>query len=183
MQAQGQELEILETVRGKVPPEVFTTPYSNPVGGNPETVAANLREGMRVLKDAGYEVRNQKQVNTKTGVADGQTSPAQTADPARSVLPRSYKRFFIVAPASTREALYWSMRIGCAIGISTSSLPHGRNPCRRAMSSATHPGSPAADTAGSRNYVGIKNPAVDALIERVIFAKDRAELVAAHARR
>ena len=40
-------------------------------------------------------------------------------------------------------------------------------------------GSPAADQAGSRNYVGIKNPAVDALIERVIFAKNRAELVAA----
>ena len=37
----------------------------------------------------------------------------------------------------------------------------------------------AADTSGSRNYVGIKNPAVDALIERVIFAKDRAGLVAA----
>ncbi len=32
---------------------------------------------------------------------------------------------------------------------------------------------------GSRNYAGIKNPAVDALIERIIFAKDRAELVAA----
>ena len=40
-------------------------------------------------------------------------------------------------------------------------------------------GSQAADQAGSRNLVGIKNPAVDALIERVIFAKDRAELVAA----
>ena len=40
-------------------------------------------------------------------------------------------------------------------------------------------GSQAADTPGSRNFVGIKNPAVDALIERVIFAKDRAELVAA----
>ncbi len=40
-------------------------------------------------------------------------------------------------------------------------------------------GSQAADTPGSRNYVGIKNPAIDALIERVIFAKDRAELVAA----
>ena len=40
-------------------------------------------------------------------------------------------------------------------------------------------GSRAAETPGSRNYVGIKNPAVDALIERVIFAKDRAELVAA----
>ena len=39
--------------------------------------------------------------------------------------------------------------------------------------------SQAADTPGARNYVGIKNPAVDALIERVIFAKSRGELVAA----
>src|SRR5205085_10132598 len=31
---EGQELQILETVRDKVPPEVFTTPYANPVGGN-----------------------------------------------------------------------------------------------------------------------------------------------------
>jgi microcin C transport system substrate-binding protein len=37
----------------------------------------------------------------------------------------------------------------------------------------------AAGTPGSRNYVGIKNPAVDALIERVVFAKSRGELVAA----
>ena len=40
-------------------------------------------------------------------------------------------------------------------------------------------GSKAADQPGSRNLVGIKNPAVDALIDRVIFAKNRADLVAA----
>jgi microcin C transport system substrate-binding protein len=39
--------------------------------------------------------------------------------------------------------------------------------------------SAAADQAGSRNYVGIKNPAIDKLIERVIFTKDRDDLVAA----
>src|SRR6266436_1518634 len=64
---QGQELEILETVRDKVPPEVFTTVYTNPVGGSPENVRANLREGMRLLKEAGYEIRNQKLVDPKTG--------------------------------------------------------------------------------------------------------------------
>ncbi len=40
-------------------------------------------------------------------------------------------------------------------------------------------GSQAADKPGSRNMVGIKNPAVDALIERIIFAKNRAEQIAA----
>ena len=47
---QGQELQILETVRDKVPPEVFTTPYTNPVGGNPEAVRANLREATQALE-------------------------------------------------------------------------------------------------------------------------------------
>jgi microcin C transport system substrate-binding protein len=40
-------------------------------------------------------------------------------------------------------------------------------------------GSQAAGVLGSRNTIGIKNPAVDALIDKVVFAKDRAELVAA----
>jgi microcin C transport system substrate-binding protein len=40
-------------------------------------------------------------------------------------------------------------------------------------------GSQAADIPGSQNIVGIKNPGVDALIDRIIFAKNRDELVAA----
>jgi microcin C transport system substrate-binding protein len=40
-------------------------------------------------------------------------------------------------------------------------------------------GSAAADRPGSRNLAGIKDPAVDALIERIVFAKDREELTAA----
>src|SRR5258706_15753170 len=59
----GQELQILETVRDKVPAEVFTAPYTNPVGGNPEAVRANLRESMKLLKEAGYEVRDHRLVD------------------------------------------------------------------------------------------------------------------------
>src|SRR5262249_14620107 len=66
---EGQELEILEKVRDQVPPEVFTTVYTNPVNGTPENVRANLREGTRLLKEAGYEIRNQKLVHAKTGEA------------------------------------------------------------------------------------------------------------------
>src|SRR4029077_3290797 len=59
---QDQELAILETVRDKVPPEVFTKPYQNPVGGNPEAVRNNLREATRLLKEAGFEIRDRKLV-------------------------------------------------------------------------------------------------------------------------
>ena len=40
-------------------------------------------------------------------------------------------------------------------------------------------GSDAADREGSTNLIGVKSPAIDTLIDRVIFAKDRAELIAA----
>ena len=63
----GRELELLETVRDKVPAELFTKAYSNPVGGNPAAVRSNLREAVRLFKEAGYEVRDQQLVNSKTG--------------------------------------------------------------------------------------------------------------------
>ena len=63
---EGEELAILETVRGKVPDEVFTTPYTNPTGGSPEQVRANLREALRLLKEAGWEIRDRRLVSVKT---------------------------------------------------------------------------------------------------------------------
>ena len=64
---EGAELAILETVRDKVPPEVFTTAYTNPVNDSPDAVRANLREATRLLREAGYEVRDRKLVDAKTG--------------------------------------------------------------------------------------------------------------------
>ena len=63
----GLELEILETVRNEVPPEVFTTVYKNPVNGNAGAVRDNLREATRLLREAGWEIKNQKLINSKTG--------------------------------------------------------------------------------------------------------------------
>src|SRR4029450_3751708 len=45
---QGKELEILETVRDKVPAEVFTKEYTNPARGHPKGGAANLRPGTQL---------------------------------------------------------------------------------------------------------------------------------------
>src|SRR6185437_6914282 len=59
----GDELRILETVRDKVPAEVFTTPYANPVGGNPDAVRSNLREAVRLLKEAGFAVKDTRLVD------------------------------------------------------------------------------------------------------------------------
>jgi microcin C transport system substrate-binding protein len=176
---QGQELDILETVRDKVPPEVFTTPYTNPVGGNPENVRANLREATRLLKDAGFEIRNQKLVNAKSGEA--MTVEILTEDPnvERYILfyKPSLERLGITVTVRTVDDPQYENRLrNWDFDIIVASWPESLSPGNEQRDFW---GTPAADTPGSRNYVGIKNPAVDALIERVIFAKDRVELVAA----
>ena len=53
----GRELAILESVRDAVPASVFTSPYKNPVNGSPDAVRNNLREAVRLMKEAGYEMR------------------------------------------------------------------------------------------------------------------------------
>jgi microcin C transport system substrate-binding protein len=175
----GKELEILETVRHKVPAEMFTKPYQSPVGGSEEAQRANLREATRLLKEAGYEVRDRKLVSSRTG-------EPFTID------------FLLVSPAFERVVLFYKpalerLGIGMTARVVDSSQYINRVRARdfdvivagwvQSLSPGNEQrdffGSEAADREASRNYGGIKDPAVDALIERVIFAKDRQELVAA----
>jgi microcin C transport system substrate-binding protein len=176
---QGKELEILETVRAQVPPEVFTTAYSNPVGGSPEAVRNNLREALKLLREAGYEVRDQKLLDTKTGAQ--LTLELLSEDPSFERVMLFYKpsleRLGIGVSVRTIDPIQYENRLrewdfDIVVASWAESLSPG-NEQREFW------GSQSADMAGSRNIVGIKNPAIDMLIERVIFAKDREDLVAA----
>lgn len=175
---EGQELAILQAVKDKVPPEVFTTAYQNPVSGNPEAVRANLREAAKLLKEAGFEVRDHKLVDS-------------TGKPLSVEI-------LVQDPSSERIALFYKPsleRIGVSASIRVVDDAQYQNRLRsfdfdmiidqwgESLSPGNEQrefwGSQAADVPGARNTIGIKNPAVDALIEKVIYAKDRGELVAA----
>jgi microcin C transport system substrate-binding protein len=176
---EGKELEILATVRDQVPPEVFTKPYTNPVGGSPENVRANLREGIRLLREAGYEIRNQKLTNIKTN--EPFTLEFLVSDPnsERFVLfykPSLERLGVTVTTRSVDETQYVYRERSWDFDVVTAVWGESLSPGNEQRG---YWGSQAADQQGSRNLIGIKNPAVDSMIERVIFAKDRAELVAA----
>jgi microcin C transport system substrate-binding protein len=174
---EGLELQILETVRDKVPAEVFTKPYQNPVGGNPEASRNNLREATRLLKEVGFEVRDRK-------LLDSAGRPVSV-------------EFLCQDPGDERSVLFYKPyleRLGITVNVRTVDSVQYQNRLRsfdfdiitavwgQSLSPGNEQrdffGSEAADQPGSRNRPGIKNPAVDALINRIIFAKDRAELVA-----
>lgn len=175
---EGQELAILQAVKDKVPPEVFTTAYQNPVGGNPEAVRANLREAAKLLKEAGFEVRDHKLVDS-------------TGKPLSVEI-------LVQDPSSERIALFYKPsleRIGVSASIRVVDDAQYQNRLRsfdfdmiidqwgESLSPGNEQrefwGSQAADIPGARNTIGIKNPSIDALIEKVIYAKNRSELVAA----
>ncbi len=174
----GQELQILETVRDKVPADVFTQPYTNPVGGNPEAVRANLREGTKLLKEAGFEIRDHKLVDA---AGKPVTVEILVQDPSSERIALFYKPSLerIGVTASVRvvdDAQYENRLRAFDFDVIIDQWGESLSPGNEQREFW---GSQAADVPGSRNAVGIKNPAVDALIDKVIFAKDRAELVAA----
>ncbi len=176
---EGQELAVLETVRDKVPPEVFTAPYTNPVGGSPENVRANLREAVRLLKEAGYEVRDRKLVELATGRPMSVELLIEQPDFERIMLfyKPSLERIGIeVIVRRVDDAQYENRLRNWDFDIITGSWGQSLSPGNEQRG---YWGSLAADQPGSRNLAGIKNPAVDALVDRVIFAKDRDQLVAA----
>jgi len=176
---EGRELEILETVRDKVPAELFTKPYTNPAAGSSDKVRANLREGLRLLKEAGYEIRDHKQVNVKTGEPLSVEFLSEDPNFERIILfyKPSLERLGVTVTLRSVDSIQFENRLRSwdfemIVAAWAQSLSPG-NEQRNYWST------PAAEQSGSRNLVGIKNPAVDAMIERVIFAKNRTELVAA----
>jgi microcin C transport system substrate-binding protein len=176
---QGKELEILEPFRAEVPAEVFTTAYSNPVGGSPEAVRDNLREALRLLKEAGYEVRDRKLVDTKSGTQFSIELLSQDPNFERVMLfyKPSLERLGIAVSVRTIDPTQYENRLReWDFDIVVGSWPESLSPGNEQREFW---GSQAAGVAGSRNIVGIKNPAIDKLIDRVIFAKDRDDLVAA----
>ncbi len=172
----GRELELLETVRDKVPPEVFTKPYANPPPGD---ARANQREALKLFRAAGYEVQNQQLVNAKTNEPLSVELLSNTPLFERIFLyykPALERLGITVAVRTVDEAQYenrlrsWDFDI-IVYAWGESLLPG--NELRGFF------GSRAADEPGSENIIGIKNPAVDAMIEKVVFAKTEEELTAA----
>jgi microcin C transport system substrate-binding protein len=174
---EGKELEILEPLRDKVPPEVFTTPYQNPVNGNPENVRNNLREATRLLKEAGFETRDRNLVDPKGQPVGLEILCRDQADERYALFYKpSLERLGINTSVRTVDDVQYQNRLrSFDFDLTTTVWGQSLSPGNEQREFF---GSPAADRSGSRNIAGIKNPAVDALIERIIFAKDRAELVA-----
>ncbi len=64
----ADELAILEPLRQLVPPQVFSEPFSLPVTEGDGNLRANMRAAIRLLDEAGWELKNQRMINRQSGV-------------------------------------------------------------------------------------------------------------------
>lgn len=174
----GRVLEILESYRGKTPESVFTTRYAPPKTNGTGNNRMNLKKAAELLDAAGYKLgADGVRVN-----AAGQKLTFEIVDAnpmfERWVLPfiANLKKigvaanFRVLDPAQYQNRMNdfdFDMTIG-SIGQSDSP----GNEQRDFWSSAK------ADMSGSRNYIGVKDPVVDDLVEKIITATSREELVA-----
>ena len=176
---EGLEKDILDSVKDKIPESVFTTPYQNPVNGNPQSVRDNLKEADRLLKEAGWEIKSGKRINMKTNEPLAIKLLANDPTFERILLfwKPSLERLGLVVNVRVVDPSQYEERMrDFDYDITTELWGQSLSPGNEQREFW---GSAAADVKGSRNTIGIKDAGIDALIDRVIFAKSREELIAA----
>ena len=173
-----EELKLLEPWRGKVPDQVFGEPFAPPVSDGSGQDRTLLRKASQMLRDAGFPIKGGKRVN-----ANGEPITFEflideaSFQPHHMPLIKNLGTLGIDATLRVVDPVQYNARMNdydfdvTVLRMNFSTTPGD--------ALRTYFSSVAAATKGSQNLAGIADPAVDALIDKIIDAKTRAELVIA----
>jgi len=175
----GKELALLEPYRDDLPKALFTQEYRSPETDGSGRSRENTRKAIELLKSAGWEYKGTTLVNTATGEPFKFEILLYSKDFERIVLPfiKNLKKLGIDASARIVDTTNYirilrefdfDMIIG---GFGQSNSPGNEQ--------RDYWYSRFADHKASKNYIGVKDPIVDALVDKIISAQSRDDLVAA----
>ncbi|MFT3733389.1 MAG: extracellular solute-binding protein [Hyphomicrobium sp.] len=201
---QGRELEILNEIKSEIPPEVFTTEYKNPVNDKEGDFRKHQQEALKLFEDAGWKIRSEAvddpdcgfwcKTKRAIGLSSASTARVLRNDKGeqmtveflingdtyeRIILPyvQNLEALGVKATVRNVDDAQYQLRVDNRdFDIVVASLAQSNSPGNEQRDFW---GSAAADRPASRNLIGIKNPAIDTLIDKIVFSKDRADLVAA----
>jgi len=182
MEAKGppgpEELKLLEPWRGKAPDEIFGEPYLPPVSDGSGSDRALLKRAYELLLAAGC-----KRDGETLKLPDGQPLAFEFLDSSEMFQPhtapwrQNMKKLGIDARSRVVDSSQYKARVDAfdfdmtALNLSGSETPGAG--LRTLFSSSS------ADTVGSRNLSGVKDPAIDAMVEKAANAATRDELTTA----
>ncbi len=173
-----EELALLEPFRGKAPDEVFGEPFVPPTSDGSGQDRAQLRRASLLLQEAGYPIRNGKrftpggeQLSLEFLIDQPSFQPHHMPYIKNLATLGIDANLRIIDPVQMQQRLK-DFDFDLTIQrFSFSSTPGD--------SLRTYFSSQSAALKGSQNLAGIADPAIDALIDRVIAADSRAELTIA----
>lgn len=175
-----KEQALLAPFRNLLPAALFEKPFSLPrnVGNGPAGSRDNLRRALALLEEAGYTVQNGTLRDTDGAPLSFEIMLSDPQDEKIALeFTRALERIGVDARVRTIDAAQFQSRLNdfdydVVLFRWVNSLSPGNE-------QAIYWGSAAADAKGSRNYAGIKNPAVDALASAITAAITREDLRAA----
>ncbi len=173
---EGPELAFLEPFRGQVSESVFTTPFTVPETDGSGRIRSQMRTALRLLGEAGWEVRESVLTNTATGAPLEIEFLLRSDALLRVIQPyvNNLKRAGINAEVRIVDTAQYERRTDDfdydIIYIGANFFPPPGAELRTYFDSAM------ADERGSANWPGIDNPVVDALLLEVIKAGETGDL-------
>jgi len=179
MKAKGkpspEEVAILEPFRGPVPDEVFGEPFTPPVSDGSGQDRTLLRRAGALLKEAGYEIKDNRLVNAKgekIAIEFLLEEPAFQAHHAPYI--KNLGILGIAASVRLVDAVQYKAREDeFDFDLTIQRFGFSATP---GESLRTYFTSLAAATKGTQNLSGIADPVVDALVEKIVEAKSRPDL-------
>ncbi|MCA0200947.1 MAG: extracellular solute-binding protein [Proteobacteria bacterium] len=172
------ELALLEPFRDKLPPELFTSEFTQPTTQGNGASRENLARAAKLLEDAGWKVRDGALVNAKGQPFNFEITVVQPSL-ERLIGPwiQDMKRVGINATMRVVDTAQYANRVtdfdydAILIGMSTTLTPGAELVDELSSDSADRP--------GSSNYSGIKDPVIDALVQHIVKAQTEEEITAA----
>jgi microcin C transport system substrate-binding protein len=169
---EGEELEVLDSVRDLVPPSVFTEIYTNPVSGDAARLRANLRTALTLLNEAGYTLDGNRLLDASGNQLSIEVLMHQTSlEPIAQNLITNLGQIGVAVTLRMVDTPQYINRIrSFDYDMIYSSWAQSFSPGNEQRFFF---GSSSTNEEGSRNYAGIADPGIDALIEKLIVADDR----------
>jgi microcin C transport system substrate-binding protein len=183
MEAKGlpsaAELALLEPLRAKLDPAVFGEAVMPPTTDPPSSLRQNLRRALALLAQAGWNVDDDGVLRNAQGQAFDFEILTYSKGLERVAVPwaRNLEKLGIAAHLRVTDPALYQKRtdefdFDVAIHLYAASQTPGNELLERFTSAA-------ADEKGSDNLAGIRDPAVDAIVQRLLSSRTRAELVTA----
>ncbi len=175
---EGAELALLEPFRDQLPPEVFSEVFAPPETDGSGSARRNLRTAFKLLGEAGWTVEDTRLVGSGGEPLEIEfliVSPLFERVIAPFV--KNLEKLGVTTKIRLVDSSQYQQRLDqFDFDVIVLSVGQSLSPGNEQNNYWT---TTAADTPGSRNLAGIKDPVVDALVETLIAAADRDSLIAA----